>query len=49
MKSEDVPESKFREAMVPKWQNLEMESGNPLAQQYIVPVGRGANIVSAVV
>jgi hypothetical protein len=42
-----VPASKFREDIVRKWQNVDDESGNPLVQQYLVPVGKGANVGSA--
>jgi hypothetical protein len=39
---------KNREELVWKWQNLEEESVNPLRTQYLVPVGRGANLGSEV-
>jgi hypothetical protein len=48
MKHDDVPVAKFREELVRKWQNLDEESGNPLGTQYLVPVGRGANLGSEV-
>jgi hypothetical protein len=48
MKSDDVPASKFKEDMVRKWQNVDDESCNLLVQHYLVPVGKGANIRSAV-
>jgi hypothetical protein len=48
MKHDDVPVEKFREELVRKWQNLDDDSGNPLGTQYLVPVGRGANLGSAV-
>jgi hypothetical protein len=48
MKNDDVSISKFREDMASKWQNLDEESGNPLALQYLVTVGCGANLGSAV-
>jgi hypothetical protein len=44
MKHDDVPVTKFREELVRKWRNLDEESGNPLGTQYVVPVGRGANL-----
>jgi hypothetical protein len=43
MKHDDVPIVTFQEDLVRKWQNLDKDSGNPLASQYLVPVGRGAN------
>jgi hypothetical protein len=48
MQHEDVPVAKFREELVMKWQHLDEESGNPLETQYLVPVGRGANLGSEV-
>jgi hypothetical protein len=48
MKHDNVPVAKFREELVRKWQNLEEESGNPLGTQYLVLVGRGANLGSEV-
>jgi hypothetical protein len=48
MKHDDVPVAKFREELVRKWQNMDEESGNPLGTQYLVPVGRGANLGSEV-
>jgi hypothetical protein len=48
MKHDDVPVAKFGEELVRKWQNLDKESGNPLGTQYLVPVGRGANLGSEV-
>jgi hypothetical protein len=30
--------------MVKKWQRIEESSGNPLASQFFVPVGRGADL-----
>jgi hypothetical protein len=48
MKHNDVPVTKIREELVRKWQNLDEESGNPLETQYLVPVGRGANLGSEV-
>jgi hypothetical protein len=48
MKHDDVPVAKFQEELVRKWQNLDEESGNPLGTQYLVPVGRGANLGSEV-
>jgi hypothetical protein len=48
MKHDDVSVAKFREELVRKWQNLDEESGNPLGTQYLVPVGRGANLGSEV-
>jgi hypothetical protein len=44
MKHADVPVAKFREELVRKWQNLDEESGNPLGTQFVVPVGRVANL-----
>jgi hypothetical protein len=49
MKHNDVPVAKFREELVRKWQNLDEESGNPLRTQYLVPVGRDANLGSEVI
>jgi hypothetical protein len=49
MKHEDVPGAKFREELVRKWQNLDEESDNPLGTQYVMPVGRGANVGSGVI
>jgi phage regulator Rha-like protein len=48
VKHDDVPVAKFREELVQKWQNLDEESGNPLGTQYVVHVGRGANLGSEV-
>jgi hypothetical protein len=48
MKHDDVTVAKFREELVRKWQNLDEESGKPLGTQYLVPVGRGANLGSEV-
>jgi hypothetical protein len=48
MKRDDVPVSKFREDMVRKWQNIDEESGNPLDQQYLIPVDGGAYLGSTV-
>jgi hypothetical protein len=33
--------------MVRKWQNVDKDSDNPLASQYLVPVGCGENLGSA--
>jgi hypothetical protein len=48
MKHDDLPVAKFREELVRKWQKLDEESGSPLGTQYLVPVGRGANLGSEV-
>jgi hypothetical protein len=48
MKHDDVPVAKFREELVLKWQNLDEENGKLLGTQYLVPVGRGANLGSEV-
>jgi uncharacterized membrane protein YheB (UPF0754 family) len=48
MRHDDVPVTKFREKLVRKWQNMDEESGNPLGTQYVVHVGRGANLGSEV-
>jgi hypothetical protein len=34
--------------MVRKWLNLDDESSNPLAQQYLIPVGKGEHLRSTV-
>jgi hypothetical protein len=39
---------KLQEELVRKWQNLDEENGNPLGTQYLVPVGRDANLGSEV-
>jgi hypothetical protein len=44
MKSDDVPIAKSQEDLVRKWQNLDEDSGSPLASQYRVPVGLGENL-----
>jgi hypothetical protein len=44
MKNDDVPIAKSQEDLVRKWQNLDEDSGNPLASQYLVPVGLGENL-----
>jgi hypothetical protein len=44
MKNDDVSPAQFREDMVKKWQRIEESSGNPLANQYFVPIGRGADL-----
>jgi hypothetical protein len=44
MKHDNVSPAQFREDMVKKWQSIEESSGNPLASQYFVPVGRSADI-----
>jgi hypothetical protein len=44
MKNDDVSPAQFREDMVKKWQRIEESSGNPLASQYFVPIGRGADL-----
>jgi hypothetical protein len=48
MKHDDVPVAKFWEELVRKWQILDKESGNSLGTQYVVHVGRGANLGSEV-
>jgi hypothetical protein len=48
MKHDNMHVAKFREELVRKWQNLDEESGNPPGTQYLVPVGRGANLGSEV-
>jgi hypothetical protein len=47
-KNDDVPITKSQEDLVRKWQNLNEDSGNPLASQYMVPVGLGENLGSEV-
>jgi hypothetical protein len=44
MKNDDVSPAQFREDMVKKWQRIEESSGNHLASQYFVPVGRGDDL-----
>jgi hypothetical protein len=44
MKHDDGYPAQFREDMVKKWQSIEESSGNPLASQYFVPIGRGADL-----
>jgi hypothetical protein len=44
MKNDDVSPAQFREDMVKKWQHIEELSGNHLAKQYFVPVGRGDDL-----
>jgi hypothetical protein len=44
MKHDDISPAQFREDMVKKWQRIEESSGNPLASQYFVTVGRGADL-----
>jgi hypothetical protein len=44
MKNDDVSPAQFREDMVKKWQRIEDSSGNPLANQYFVPVVRGGDL-----
>jgi hypothetical protein len=44
MKNDDVSPAQFREEMVKKWQRIEDSSGNPLDNQYFVPVGREADL-----
>jgi hypothetical protein len=44
MKNDDVSPAQFREDMVKIWQRIEESSGNPLANQYFVPVGREADL-----
>jgi hypothetical protein len=44
MKHDDISPAHFREDMVKKWQGIEESSGNPLAIQFFVPVGRGADL-----
>jgi hypothetical protein len=47
IKHDDVSPTPFREDMVKKWQSIKESSGdttNPLASQYFVPVGRGADL-----
>jgi hypothetical protein len=44
MKNDDVSPAQFREDIVKKWQRIEESSGNPLANQYFIPVGRGADL-----
>jgi hypothetical protein len=44
MKKSDVSPAQFREDMVKKWQRIQESSGNPLGNQYFVPVGRGADL-----
>jgi hypothetical protein len=48
MKHNDLPVAKFREELAGEWKKLDEESGNPLGTQYLVPVGRGANLGSEV-
>jgi hypothetical protein len=44
IKYDDISTAQFREDMVKKWQRIEESSGNPLARQLFVPVGRGADL-----
>jgi hypothetical protein len=44
MKHDDIFPSQLREDMVKKWQRMEDSSGNTLASQLFVPVGRGYDL-----
>jgi hypothetical protein len=46
MKSDNISPAKFREDMVQQWQRIAEESGNPLGDQYFVPVVRGSDLMT---